>query len=147
MLGHYGVVALPCRIKDPDRKGKAEAGVAHAQKTPLKGLRTTTRQVAVMFAEEKPALQALPLEPFRYYKYGQRTVNLDGCVEVDAAYYGAPPGWIGRQVDVSGTGSSSASCATGQASFSENTSGSSVDDIAFSRRISQHISQRRLNRS
>ncbi|MFI5106751.1 MAG: IS21 family transposase, partial [Terriglobales bacterium] len=25
---------------------------------------------------------------------------LDGCVEVDAAYYSAPPGWIGRQVQV-----------------------------------------------
>jgi hypothetical protein len=25
---------------------------------------------------------------------------VDGCVEVDAAYYGAPPGWIGRQVQV-----------------------------------------------
>ena len=39
-------------------------------------------------------------EPFRYYQYGQRTVHLDGCVEVEAAYYGAPPGWIGRQVQV-----------------------------------------------
>jgi len=29
--------ALP--IKDPDRKGKVESGVGHAQKTPLKGLR------------------------------------------------------------------------------------------------------------
>jgi hypothetical protein len=27
-------------------------------------------------------------------------VNLDGCVEVDAAFYSAPPGWIGRQVKV-----------------------------------------------
>ena len=27
-----------CRIQDPDRKGKVEAGVGHAQKTPLKGL-------------------------------------------------------------------------------------------------------------
>jgi len=27
-------------------------------------------------------------------------VNLDGCVEVAAAYYGAPPGWIGRRVPV-----------------------------------------------
>jgi len=53
-----------------------------------------------MFAEEKPALQPLPVEPFRYYQYGKRTVNLDGCVEVDAAYYGAPPGWIGRRVQV-----------------------------------------------
>jgi hypothetical protein len=28
---------------------------------------TTKRQVAAMFAEEKPALKPLPLEPFRYY--------------------------------------------------------------------------------
>jgi hypothetical protein len=53
-----------------------------------------------MFAEEQPALQSLPLEPFRYYRYGNRTVHLDGCVEVDAAYYSAPPGWIGRHVQV-----------------------------------------------
>src|SRR6266487_30894 len=39
VLAHYGVVAMPCRIKDPDRKGKVEAGVGHAQKTPLKGQR------------------------------------------------------------------------------------------------------------
>jgi len=125
VLAHYGAVAMPCRIQDPDRKGKVEAGVGHAQKTPLKGLRfeslaeaqayldrwerrwadtrihgTTKRQVAAMFAEEKPALQPLPLEPFRYYHYGERTVHLDGCVEVEAAYYSAPPGWISRRVAV-----------------------------------------------
>ena len=125
VLAHYGVVALPCRVGDPDRKGKVEAGVGHAQKTPLKGLRfetleaaqayldrwetnwadtrihgTTKRQVAEMFAEERSALGPLPLEPFRYYRFGARTVHLDGCVEVGAAYYGAPPGWIGRRVNV-----------------------------------------------
>jgi transposase len=125
VLKHYGAVALPCRVRDPDRKGKVESGVGHAQKTPLKGQRfesleaaqkyldhweanwadkrihgTTKRQVAAMFAEEKPALLPLPVEPFRYYKYGERTVHLDGCVEVEAAYYGAPPGWIGRKVQV-----------------------------------------------
>ena len=35
-----------------------------------------------MFAEEKPSLIPLPVEPFRYYQYGERTVHLDGCVEV-----------------------------------------------------------------
>jgi hypothetical protein len=125
VLQHDGAVALPCRKADPDRKGKVESGVGHAKKTPLKGLRfesleeaqnyldrwearwadtrihgTTKRQVAVMFAEERPALLPLPLEPFRYYQYGERTVHLDGCVEVEAAYYGAPPGWIGRRVQV-----------------------------------------------
>jgi hypothetical protein len=53
-----------------------------------------------MFAEEKPFLQPLPIEPFRYYQYGERVVHLDGCVEVERAYYGLPPGWIGRQVKV-----------------------------------------------
>jgi Mu transposase-like protein len=106
-------------------KGKVESGVGHAQRTPLKGLRfesledaqayldrweerwadtrihgTTKRQVAAMFAEERPSLLPLPLEPFRYYQYGERTVHLDGCVEVEAAYYGVPPGWIGRRVQV-----------------------------------------------
>jgi hypothetical protein len=61
---------------------------------------TTKRQVAAMFAEEKPALLPLPLEPFRMYQFGDRRVNLDGCVEVNAAYYSAPPGWIGRSVKV-----------------------------------------------
>src|ERR1700757_140598 len=125
VLAHYNFVPLPCRIQDPDRKGKVESGVGHAQKTPLKGKRfesleeaqayldrwethcadtrihgTTKRQVAAMFAEEKPFLQPLPLEPFRYYQHGQRVVHLDGCVEVEAAYYGLPPGWIGRSVRV-----------------------------------------------
>jgi transposase len=125
VLGYYGVVALPCRVGDPDRKGKVESGIGHTQKTPLQGMRfealdeaqtyldrwdarwadtrihgTTKRQVAAMFAEEQPALGPLPLEPFRYYHFGVRTVHLDGCVEVDAAYYSAPPGWIGRRVDV-----------------------------------------------
>ena len=46
----------------------------------------------------------MPLEPFRYYQYGQRTVHLDGCVEVAAAYYSAPPGWIGCRIDVQWNG-------------------------------------------
>src|ERR1035437_1968774 len=125
VLAHYGVTALPCKVRDPDRKGKVESGVNHAQMTPLKGKKfesleeaqayldqweerwadtrihgRTQRQGAGMFAEEKPFLQTLPLEPFRYYQSGERTVHIDGCVEVDAAYYGAPPGWIGRKVDV-----------------------------------------------
>src|SRR6266851_6715616 len=125
VLAHYGVIALPCRIKDPDRKGKVESAVGHTKKTPLKGKRfesleeaqtyldhwetscadtrihgTTKRQVAAMFADEKSSLLPLPLEPFRYYQHGQRVVHLDGCVEVEAAYYGLPPGWIGRLVRV-----------------------------------------------
>jgi hypothetical protein len=88
VLTHYGVVGLPCRVGDPDRKGKVESGTGHTQRTSLHGMRfetieaaqayldhwdtrwadtrihgTTKRQVAAMFAEEQPALQPLPLEP------------------------------------------------------------------------------------
>jgi len=102
-----------------------EHGVGHAKNTPLKGQRfesleeaqayldrwaahwadtrihgTVKRQVAAMFAEEKPALTPLPVEPFRHYQFGERRVNLDGCIEVQAAYYSVPPGWIGRTVHV-----------------------------------------------
>jgi len=125
MLAHYGVVALPCRVRHPDRKGKVESSVGHTQRTPLRGLRferledqqayldqwetrwadtrihgTTKRQVAAMFAEEQPALRPLPLTPFRYYQYGTRVVHLDGCVEVDGAYYSAPPGYLGQRLPV-----------------------------------------------
>ncbi len=122
VLAHYDIVALPCRVRDPDRKGKVEAGVKHG-KRPLKGLRfesieeaqryldhwenrwadtrihgTTKRQVAAMFEEERPALQALPAEPFRYYRFGTRTVHPDGHVEVECAYYSVPPGRIGTDL-------------------------------------------------
>ena len=40
-----------------------------------------------MFAEERPALGPLPLEPFRYYRFGVRTVHLDGCVDVEVPYH------------------------------------------------------------
>lgn len=39
MLGHYGAVALPCRVTHADRKGKVDSGVGNAQRTPLRGLR------------------------------------------------------------------------------------------------------------
>jgi hypothetical protein len=42
VLAHYGAVALPCRVRHPDRKGKVESAVGHAQKTSLKGLRFET---------------------------------------------------------------------------------------------------------
>jgi hypothetical protein len=124
VLTHYGVTALPCRVRHPDRKGKVESGVRHAQQE-LRGMRfdsleeaqaylerwetrwadtrihgTTKRQVAAMYEEEKPHLLPLPIEPFRYYQHGERTVHLDGAIEVEAAYYHAPPAWLGRRVSV-----------------------------------------------
>ena len=104
VLAHYGVVALPCRVGDPDRKGKVEAGIGHAQKTPLKGLRFETiaagrKRISIAgrrtgptrgstaprnaklrrcLLRSCPALGPLPIEPFRYYRFGVRTVHSGG---------------------------------------------------------------------
>src|SRR5580704_7388094 len=116
MLEHYGVVALPCRPYAPDLKGKVESAVGYTQKTALKGRRfesiddqnrflmhwnqrwaatrihgTTKQQVRAMFEEERPFLCALPATRFEYYRVCERTVHFDGYVEVDSAYYSAPP--------------------------------------------------------
>jgi len=124
MLAHYGIIAMPCRVRDPDRKGKVESSVNYAQRR-LAGLRfedlasaqayvdhweskwadtrihgTTKRQVAAMFEDERPHLLPLPVEPFRYYSFGTRTVHLDGCVEVERGYYAPPPGYLGRTLNV-----------------------------------------------
>ena len=122
-LAHHDVAALPCKPRDPDRKGKVESAVGHAKKTPLKGLRFESlqeaqdyldhwesrwgdtrihgrlkRQVSALFEEERPDLGPLPVEPFRYYEHGRRTVHLDGHVEVCGAYYSVPPGRISERV-------------------------------------------------
>jgi len=116
VLAHYGVVADPCRVEDPDRKGTVENAIQHTQNTALKGREfktiedqnqwlmhweerwasprihgRTKRQVQEMFLEEKPFLQKLPLQSFRYFEQGVRTVWDDGCVEVNRSFYSALP--------------------------------------------------------
>ena len=125
MLEHYGVVPLPCRPYAPDLKGKVESEIGYTQETALKGRRfetieeqnayldhwderwamtrihgTTKRQVRAMFEEERPFLQPLPLTRFEYYRICERTVHFDGHIEVDGAYYSAPPRYVGRRVPV-----------------------------------------------
>ncbi len=125
LLEHYGVVPLPCRPYAPDLKGKVESAVGYTQGTALKGKRfesiedenahllqwnencaatrihgTTKRQVRAMFDEERPFLMPLPVTRFEYYRIFQRTVHFDGYIEVDSAYYSAPPRYVGSKVVV-----------------------------------------------
>ena len=125
MLEHNGIVALPCRPYAPDLKGKVESAVGYTQKTALKGRRfesideqnmflthwnerwaatrihgTTKQQVRAMFEEERPFLLPLPATRFEYYRVCERTVHFDGYIEVDSAYYSAPPRHVGRKVVV-----------------------------------------------
>ncbi len=125
MLAHYNVIAVPCRPYAPDLKGKVESAVGHTQATALKGRRfenieeqntmlmrwnerwaftrihgTTKRQVREMFEQERPALSPLPPTRFEYYRIFDRRVHGDAHVEVDGAYYSAPPRLVGSSVIV-----------------------------------------------
>ena len=125
MLSHYGVVADPARVNDPDRKGTVENGVKYTQNTALKGRRfehiesqndwlrhweerwaaqrihgRSKRQVEEMFREEKPYLLPLPLAPFVYFSQETRTVYDDGTIQVGNCYYAASPAPLYSQVVV-----------------------------------------------
>ena len=122
-LAHYGVVADPARVRDPNRKGTVESAIQHTQATALKGRRfdslqaqneflahwernwaakrihgTERRQVQAMFEEERGHLKALPLLGMQYFSEAQRRVCDDGCVRVDHSSYAARPAAIGSRV-------------------------------------------------
>jgi len=122
-LAHYGVVADPARVRDPNRKGTVENAIGHTQATALKGRRfesleaqnefllhwernwaakrihgTERRQVQAMFEEERAHLKALPLLGMQYFQEVQRTVCDDSCVRVDHSSYAARPAAIGSKV-------------------------------------------------
>ena len=123
VLAHYGVVADPARVRDPNRKGTVENAIQHTQSTALKGRRFETieeqntfleqweirwaaprihgaarRQVEAMFQEERAYLKPLPLEGFRYYTECERTVADDTCIRIDHSSYAARPALIGSRV-------------------------------------------------
>jgi transposase len=125
MLQHYGVVADPCRVRDPNRKGTVENAIQHTQSTALKGRKYALieeqnvwlahweecwaaprihgrkkRQVLEMFREEQPSLRPLPLEAFRYFESGVRTVDDAGVVQVGGSYYAALPAPLYSKVQV-----------------------------------------------
>lgn len=125
LLAHYGAVADPCRVRDPDRKGTVENAIQHTQNTALKGRKFESieeqnahlahweerwaaprihgrkkRQVLAMFAEEKPHLLPLPVQGMRFFRQEMRTVDDAGCVQVDGSYYAASPAPLYTQVTV-----------------------------------------------
>lgn len=122
-LAHYGVVADPARVRDPNRKGAVENAIGHTQATALKGRRfeslqeqndflehweskwaasrihgSARRQVQAMFEEERPLLQPLPTQGMQYFTESGRTVCDDSCVRVDNSSYAARPAPIGSVV-------------------------------------------------
>jgi hypothetical protein len=124
MLAHYGVVADPCRVRDPNRKGTVERAIQHTQDY-LKGREFATieqqnaflrhwdetrasqrihgskkRRVTDMFLEEKPHLRALPAIGFRYFTEEERKVDHAGLVMVKGNRYAALPAPLYQPVKV-----------------------------------------------
>ena len=125
VLTHYGVMADPARVKDPDRKGTVENAIQHTQNTALKGRVFESidgqnnwlihweenwaakrihgrmkRQVEEMFQEEKPFLSPLPLIGFPYFCQETRKVSDDGTIQVGRSYYSALPAPLHQEVIV-----------------------------------------------
>ena len=125
LLAHYGVVADPCRVRDPNRKGTVESAIQHTQGTALKGRRFESldaqnawlthweerwaalrihgrkkRQVLALYQEEQPHLRPLPLEGVRLFTQGVRTVDDAGLVQVEGSSYAALPAALHSTVTV-----------------------------------------------
>ena len=121
---HYGLAVLPTRPYTPRHKGKVESSVKYVKNNALAGRTftslaeqnafldhwesttadqrihgTTKRQVAAAFeSAERAALQPLPVDRFAAFREASRRVHRDGHVEVEGAFYSAPPEYVGGRV-------------------------------------------------
>jgi transposase len=124
---HYGTAILPARPRRPRDKAKVEVGVQVVERwilarlrnqrffalvelnsaitallgelngRPMRRLGVSRRQ---LFGElDRPALAALPVEPYVYAEWRQRRVALDYHVDVDGHYYSVPHRLLRQQVE------------------------------------------------
>ncbi len=121
---HYGTVFLPTKPYTPRHKGKIESGVKYVKRNALKARvfaslaeenefllnwetqiadqrihGTTKQQVEKLFEQaERRELLPLPAERFPFFHEAHRAVHRDGHLEVDKAYYSAPPEYVGHRL-------------------------------------------------
>ena len=121
---HHGTALVPTKPYTPRHKGKVENSVKYVKNNALKGRTfeslqsqnlfllqweqtvadkrihgTVKEQVQKRFIDnEKDALLPLAPERFANFKEARRSVNRDGHLEVDKAYYSAPPEYVGRRL-------------------------------------------------
>lgn len=115
---HYGTCVIPARIRKPRDKAKVEAAVLVAQRWILAALRhrkfyhlnELNAAIGELLAKlndrvmrhvkqsrrqlferlDRPALKALPTQPYEYAEWEQVRVNIDYHVSVDEHFYSAP---------------------------------------------------------
>ena len=127
LAAHYGTAILPTRVRRPRDKAKVEAGVLVVERWILARLRhqrfaslaALNAAIAALLADlntrpmrrlgvsrrqlfeelDRPALAALPAEPFVYAEWRIRRVGLDYHVDVEGHYYSAPHRLLRQQVE------------------------------------------------
>jgi transposase len=128
MLAHYQTAALPARPYKPRDKAKVEVGVQVVERWVLARLRHHTffslldlnlmirsllsdlntrpfkklpgTRHSQFEALDRPALLALPAQPYEYAEWRRARVNLDYHVEVDGHYYSVPHSLVKREIEV-----------------------------------------------
>jgi transposase len=124
----YGFLIAPCRVREPQEKGKVESGVHYVARNFLAGrdpaalsannvkVRAWIEQIAgvrdhgtthwqplVQFkAVEQATLLALPATPFEIATWKQAKLHRDCYVQFDRAYYSAPVRFVGQTLWVRG---------------------------------------------
>jgi transposase len=124
---HYGFAVLPARVRKPRDKAKVEVAVLIVQRFVLARLRNrrffslvelntairecvndlnakVIRKIGKSRAElletlDRPALDALPSEPYRYAEWKKCVVAPDYHIEVDKHYYSVPSRLIRATVE------------------------------------------------
>jgi transposase len=125
---HYNAAVFAARPRKPRDKAKVESAVQLVQRwivaalrnrrfhslaelnsaigelvirlnaRPMRKLKTT--RLYLFESVDKPALRALPAEPYVYAEWRLRRVGLDYHVDVDGHYYSAPYRYLRAEVDV-----------------------------------------------
>ena len=122
---YYGFDPVPCRVRQPNDKGKVESGIKYVKINFFKGrtfknesdcnkrlkewlkkannrIHGTTRRVPMELfdAEERKKLKELPDKRFKFPKAGSRFVYHDCHVFVEYNYYSVPYKYVGEVVDI-----------------------------------------------
>lgn len=122
----YHFQPLPCRVRQPQEKGKVESGIKYIKINFFKGryftnyeelinalkmwledkcnsrIHGTTKKIPrILFeVEEKPHLQPLPEGSFIIPEVGIRKVQKDCHIFVNHNYYSVPYSYVGKEIEI-----------------------------------------------
>jgi len=125
----YGFSPLPCRVREPQEKGKVESGIKYVKRNFFAGrifkdgedldrqlknwldktcnarIHGTTRKIPIEVFRQEEARRLLPLpeKGFAIPDVGQRKVYHDCHVYFEYNYYSVPFDYVGKIVDIEAT--------------------------------------------